>query len=45
VGNFIISTSYQILLVLSHGGDSEMGRAYGTHRGEEKCIQCPGGVA
>ena len=44
VGNFIICTSYQILIVLSHEGDSEMGRACSTYRGEEKCIQGSGGV-
>jgi len=39
VGNFIISTPYEILLLLSHKGDSEMGRACGTYGGQEKCIQ------
>jgi len=44
VGNFVISAPYEILLIFSCEGDSEMGRAYGTYGGQDKCIQGSVGV-
>ena len=42
MGNFIISTTYHVLLILSHEEDSEMGGACSTYRGEDTCIQGSG---
>jgi hypothetical protein len=45
MGNLIISTAYQMLLVLAHDEDSEMGGTCGTYIGVDTYILGSGGMA